>query len=95
MITFGQKFENTSYFWFYLQRLDQLLASRDVGDVDGGAESVQHLHLLEDVFPTRGADDQQLSTLKDEQFIYSRFCHLVWIYLLLSCWKDEKMNRKD
>lgn len=42
----------------YLQGLDQLLSARDVGNVDGGAESVQHLHFLEDVFATRGADDQ-------------------------------------
>lgn len=49
----------------YLQGLNQLLSPRDVGNVDGCAESVQHLHFLEDVFTTRGADDQQLTTLKE------------------------------
>lgn len=51
----------------YLQGLHQLLPPGDVGDVDGRAESVQHLHLLEDVLATRGADDQQLTTLTQRQ----------------------------
>lgn len=51
----------------YLQGLDQLLSARDVGNVDGGAESIQHLHFSEDVFTARGADDQQLATLKEEK----------------------------
>ena len=47
----------------YLQGLHQVFSSGDVGDVDGGAKGVQHLHLLEDVLTAGGADDQQLTTL--------------------------------
>ncbi|KAK6302017.1 hypothetical protein J4Q44_G00280700 [Coregonus suidteri] len=42
--------------------LDQLLSSGDVGDVDGGTEGVQHLHLLQHILPAGGADDQQLTS---------------------------------
>lgn len=49
---------------FYLQGLDQLLCPCDVGNVDGGAESIQHLHFMEDILTTRRADDQQLTTLE-------------------------------
>lgn len=48
----------------YLQGLDQLLPPGDVGDVDGGAEGVQHLHLLQHVLAAGGADDQQLAALR-------------------------------
>lgn len=33
--------------------------------MNGGAEGVQHLHLLQDVLPAGGADDQQLPTLQE------------------------------
>lgn len=49
----------------YLQGLAELPPTGDVGDVDGSAESVQHPHLLEDVFAAGGADDEQLATLKE------------------------------
>jgi len=32
--------------------------------VDGGAEGVQHLHLLQHVLPAGGADDEQLPALQ-------------------------------
>ena len=50
----------------YLQGLHQLPSTGDVGDVDGGAEGVQHLHLLQDVLAARGPDDQQLTALQRE-----------------------------
>lgn len=31
--------------------------------MDGGAEGIQHLHLLQDVLAARGANDQQLAAL--------------------------------
>lgn len=34
--------------------------------MDGGAEGIQHLHLLQDVLAARGADDQQLATLSSQ-----------------------------
>lgn len=48
----------------YLQGVDQLLPRGDVGDVDCGAEGVQHLHLLQHVLPARSADDEQLPALR-------------------------------
>lgn len=48
----------------HLQGVHQLLPSGDVGDVDGGAESVQHLHLLEDVPAAGRPDEQQLPALR-------------------------------
>lgn len=48
----------------YLQGLDELLPPRDVGDMDGCAESVQHPHFLKDVFAAGGANDEQLATLE-------------------------------
>lgn len=33
--------------------------------MDGCAESVQHPHFLEDIFTAGGADDEQLTTLKE------------------------------
>lgn len=47
----------------YLQGVHQLLPGGDVGDVDGGAEGVQHLHLLQHVLPAGSADDEQLPAL--------------------------------
>lgn len=47
----------------YLQGVHQLLPRGDVGDVDCGAEGVQHLHLLQHVLPAGGADDEQLPAL--------------------------------
>ena len=61
----------------YLQGFDQLLSSGDVGNVDGGAESIQHLHFLEDVLTTRGADDQQLAALKETQNFSHSFTHIL------------------
>lgn len=49
----------------YLQSLNQLFPSGDVGNVDGCAESVQHLHFLKNVSATGGSDDQQLPTLRE------------------------------
>lgn len=31
--------------------------------MDGGAEGIQHLHLLQDILAARGADDQELAAL--------------------------------
>lgn len=49
----------------YLESVHQLLPGGDVGDVDGGAESVQHLHLLQHVLPAGGPDDEQLAALQE------------------------------
>lgn len=49
----------------YLESVHQLLPGGDVGDVDGGAESVQHLHLLQHVLPAGGPDDEQLAALRE------------------------------
>lgn len=44
-----------------------MLPGGDVGDMDGGAEGVQHLHLLQHVLPAGGADDEQLPALRQEE----------------------------
>lgn len=46
--------------------------------MDGGAEGVQHLHLLEDVFAAGGADDQQLTTLREEETRPQTLQHFIW-----------------
>lgn len=51
----------------YLQSLGQLFASGDVGNVNGGAKSVQHLHFLQDVSAAGGTEDQQLPALMENQ----------------------------
>lgn len=50
-----------------LQCLHQLLSGGDVVHVDGCAEGVQHLHLLQHVLTTRGADDEQLAALRNSK----------------------------
>lgn len=47
-----------------LERLHQVISGADVRDVYGGAEGIEHLHLLQDVFTARGADDEQLTALR-------------------------------
>lgn len=53
----------------YLQSLHQLLSSGDVGNVNGCAEGVQHLHFVKDVSAAGGSDDQQLPTLRESQVL--------------------------
>lgn len=48
--------------------------------MDGGAEGVQHLHLLQHVLPAGGADDEQLPPLQEEHV--TRFI-LIYLYLLI------------
>jgi hypothetical protein len=47
----------------YLQSFQQLLSCGNVGHVDGGAEGVQHLHFLQDIFAAGGPDDKKLAAL--------------------------------
>lgn len=44
--------------------------------MDGGAEGVQHLHLLQHVLPAGGADDEQLPTLQEEHVTRFILCWL-------------------
>lgn len=41
-----------------------MVPTGDILHMDGGAERVQHLHLLQHVFTAGGTDDQQLTTLQ-------------------------------
>lgn len=49
--------------FFHLQSFQQLLSGGNVGHVDGGAESVQHFHLLKDIFAAGGPNDKKLAAL--------------------------------
>lgn len=40
-----------------------MVPTGDILHMDGGAERIQHLHLLQHVFTAGGADDQQLAAL--------------------------------
>lgn len=61
----------TAVLHVYLQSLDQLFTVGDVGNVDGRAERVQHLHFMQDVSAAGGTDDQQLPALMENQiFIF-------------------------
>lgn len=48
--------------------------------MDGGAEGVQHLHLLQHVLPAGGADDEQLPTLNGEDMGSSSVNDLTWAH---------------
>lgn len=67
----------------YLQGLDKLLSPRNVGNVDGCTESVQHPHFLEDIFTAGGADDEQLTTLTERHI---EMCSLTQLSLSHQMW---------
>lgn len=56
-----------------------MVSVADVGDVYGSAEGVEHPHLLQDVFTTCGADDEQLTALHT-LFTYTRYTQPIHTY---------------